>query len=425
MRPANFLVALAALASLGTAPIGGAPLKLERVVVIERHGVRAPTKSVDALSKYSIERWPDWPVAVGELTPHGADNVRLMGGWLRHVYAAKGLTPASGCPAPGAVYAWADGGDQRTRVSGQTLLDGAFPGCGLIAHHGPEGQADPLFDAASSGACPIDAEAARAAVLSRAHGDLDHPGPGYEAARSALSEILAPSATPKTCTDAQGVCFLAGHNDLRIQNGALRLDGPLGTSATLTESLLLEYAQDMPASGVGWGRAGSEATIASVMPLHEIESDLMRRTPYLAGHNGALLARAVADAIDGRPALPGQTEAAAKFVAIAGHDTNLSNLAGMLDVDWTLAGQPDKTPPDAAMVFEVWRDPATGARFVKVALIYQTLAQLRAGAPLDDAHPAGRVYLALPGCADGPGGACPAAEFRQKIEAAIPANCRR
>ncbi|MGC6744132.1 hypothetical protein ACP0HM_01685 [Escherichia coli] len=30
---------------------------------------------------------------------------------------------------------------------------------------------------------------------------------------------------------------------------------------------------------------------------------------------------------------------------IAGHDTNLANLGGALELNWTLPGQPDNTPP--------------------------------------------------------------------------------
>ena len=64
-----------------------------------------------------------------------------------------------------------------------------------------------------------------------------------------------------------------------------------------------------------------------------------------------------------------------------------------------------------------------GARFVKAAFVYQTLAQLRDATPLDDAHPAGRVELAIPGCTDGPGGGCPVEGFRRIIAAAAPPNC--
>jgi 4-phytase/acid phosphatase len=421
-------IGLVFIVSAGGAPLpaeSASSLVLERVVVVERHGVRSPTKSPEILSKYSAEPWPAWPVPVGELTAHGAADIRLMGSWLRGHYAQAGLWPAKGCPASGDAFAWADGADQRTRASGDALLEGAFPGCGLTANHGPLGELDPLFDGVSSGICPIDADAARRAVVARAHGDLDAPGSGYQAAKTSLWEILVPSAVRKPCQDTQGVCVLGGHNTLSLKGGELRMDGPLATASTLTESLLLEYAEGMPASAVGWGRADSVAKIGAVMPLHRIDSDLMRRTPYLATRNGGLLARAVIDSVDGRSTLPGQGEAGRKLVVIAGHDTNLSNLAGVLGVDWRLEGQPDDTPPGAALVFEVWRNPVTSTRTVRVSLVYQTLEQLRAATPLTETTPPGRVALSLPACADAPGGACSVEKFRQSVESVIPQTCRR
>ncbi len=408
----GLILALAAPRLPSAAPAGQGPLVLERLVLVQRHGVRSPTKAPEALAKFSAQAWPQWPVAPGVLTDHGERNQRLMAAWIRAYYARRGLWPARGCPGKGEVYIWADGQDQRTRVSGQALAEGAFPACGLAAEHGPDGEPDGLFGAAAKGVCPIDADEARKAVLQQAGGDLNTLGPAYDSAKAALARILRPSSD-----------FLNGRNALSAkgEDGA-RLEGPLADSASLTENLFLEYVQGMPQSEVGWGRAGSEADIAAIMPLHEISSDLMRRTPYIATHNGALMARAVLAALDGKSALPGGG-AGARLTAIAGHDTNLSNLAGVLGVDWTLKGQPDKTPPGAALAFEVWKSPA-GERFVRVAILYQTLDQLRRETALDAARPAGRVDLVVPGCADGPGRACRLSTFKALIEARLPPECR-
>jgi 4-phytase/acid phosphatase len=396
------------------------PMQLERIVVVERHGVRAPTKTPEALSKFSAEAWPRWPVGVGELTEHGRENVVRMGAWLRDAYAHRRLLSPDGCPDPGEVYGWADGQDERTRDSGDALLEGAFPGCGFKAHHAPPGEQDALFSATSAGLCPIDADRAKAAVLSQVKGDLDHPGPDYQPAKAALRDVLAgPGASP--CADAKGACFLSAPNALGAQDGELKMAGPLATASTLTESLLLEYAEGMPADQVGWGRAATVQGISAVMPLHNIETDLMRRTPYLAEHNGVLLARAVLDELEGKRVLPEQDGSSRSlFVLIAGHDTNLSNLAGILGVDWTLKDQPDKTPPGAALVFELWWDPASGRHFVNVALIYQTLEDLRQGRVLDASHPAGRVDLTVPGCDLG---SCTVEAFRTLIQSRLPAEC--
>ena len=87
---------IAALLGLAGAAHAQAP-RLERVVLVMRHGVRPPTMPNAAIAKYAAQPWPDWPVAPGELTPHGGETVRLMGETLHARYAGGGLLPASGC----------------------------------------------------------------------------------------------------------------------------------------------------------------------------------------------------------------------------------------------------------------------------------------------------------------------------------------
>jgi 4-phytase/acid phosphatase len=408
-------------ASLGFQPSSAASSPtLERVVIVQRHGVRAPTKDPESLSRYSAERWPDWPVAVAELTPHGADNVRFMGAWLRAHYAGEGLWSAQGCPAPDWIAAWADGADQRTRISGQTTLDGAFPGCNLVAHHAPEDAKDSFFDAIETGACPIDPEAARKAVLAAAGGDLNARDAALETANALLYDILSPAPSRHACADDKGTCFLNGKNTLQADAEGLKLSGPLATASTMVENLLLEYGQGMPLSQTGWGRADA-AALAKIGILHNRAADLMRRTHYIAAHNGVRMAQAVIAALQGRPAFPG-SKGGEKFLVIAGHDTNLSNLAGILGVDWTLSEQPDKTPPGGTLAFELWRD-GSGAKFVRVRLFYETLEQLREGEALDESHPGRQIDIALPGCAHGPGGKCSLPDFVRSVETALPNEC--
>ncbi len=345
---------------------------LERVVMVQRHGVRSPTKPPSAYARYSSEAWPDWPVEPGNLTPHGAENIRLMAARLRANYAGLGLVPAQGCPA--GISVWADGADERTRDSGQAFLDGAFPGCGLIAAHGPEGQRDPVFDGAEL-ACKPDPDASRRALVAAAQG-LESRGAEIEQAKQVLNGILRPPAGEEV-------------QDLK-------------TAASLAETLLLEYGQGMEPAKVGWGRA-SAADIAKVMPLHNLSAMVNRHTAYIASHNGAVLARTVLAALQGQG---GET-----LKLIAGHDTNLSNLAGILDLSWSLPGQPDDTPPGGALAIELWRD-GQGHRTVRLAFFYQRLEDMRAGAD----KPLGRVDIQAP---------VPLDVFIQRVEKALPAECRK
>lgn len=384
------LIAVFLLAGLPAAQAAEAPV-LEKVVLLQRHGVRSPTKPPEAYAAYAGQAWPDWPVAPGILTPHGRRDIQLLAGWLRSVYG--GLLPAEACPAPSAVSVWADGGDERTRDSGQAFLDGAFPGCGLTAAHGTEEQVDSLFDGVSSGACPVDpakAQQALAEALKKAEAEQ---APAIEAGKAALAEVLNPP-------DRR---FLQSADTAQIGKSGAKLEGPLAVSASLAESLLLEYAQAMPAGQVGWGRADA-ASLERILPLHNIASSLTRRTPYLASHNGALLARAMLARLRGRAALS----------VIAGHDTNLSNLAGILGVSWALPGQPDDTAPGTALAIELWRT-AAGER-IKLRVFYQSLEAMRAEAPA----PYGAVAVEMPGC--GPDG-CSLDAFIRRVEKAVPADC--
>jgi 4-phytase/acid phosphatase len=332
---------------------------------------------------------------------------------LRQSYADEELLPAKGCPPADRIAVWADGHDSRTRDSGRAFLDGAFPACGLAASHGPEGQVDPLFQAAESGRCPTDPVRAQRA-LEEAFAGLPSHRAELDAAKSALYEILTPPAQRGDCPGAGGpACFLFGQDGVQLGKSGAKLNGALSEAASLAESLMLEYAEDMPASEVGWGRADA-AAIARIMPLHNISAALSRRTPYLAAHNGALLARAIAHALNGRPAFPGL--APAVLTVVIGHDTNLSNLAGILGVAWSLPDQPDDTPPGGTLAFELWRD-GQGQSSVRVKMIYQPLDDLRSA---EAGRPLRTVDLALPGC---PPRGCSLGDFTARIDQALPPDC--
>jgi 4-phytase/acid phosphatase len=98
----------------------GQELELEQIVLLSRHGVRSPTQPLSELDRLVTTPWARWPVAPGELTPRGANLMRLMGGYYRAIYARRGLLSPDGCPDPGTVMAWADV-DQRTRATAKSL----------------------------------------------------------------------------------------------------------------------------------------------------------------------------------------------------------------------------------------------------------------------------------------------------------------
>ena len=334
-----------------------------------------------------------------------------MGDWLRATYVRQGLLPARGCGASGSSQVWADGGDSRTRMSGDILASALAPGCGLVAAHRPDGEVDPLFDAAKSGVCPIDPAEARAALAAQTKDGADLIRPQDRKALDALQAVVAPQG----CADGRGPC-LSEASAIAPGKAGVKLTGPLALASTWSENLLLEYVEGFPLDQVGWGRASSPAILAAILPAHDRAAALMRRTPYLAARNGVVLARTVLDLLAGRapadphapPLSPG-----AKLTVIAGHDTNISNLAGVFGLSWTLPDQPDATAPDTVLAFELWRDGAEET--VRIKVYSQSLAQLRDATALDAANPPGVTPVESPDCADAAAGACPLATLEAKV----------
>src|SRR4051812_46015821 len=190
--PARSLLCAAFILALSPGPVA-AEFALERVVLVSRHGVRAPTNSA-ALADYSKSRtWPTWLVARdADLTPRGEELASLMGAFYRQHFSARGVLPREGCPDANQAYVYADV-DQRTRLTGNGLLAGAFPGCGLLAQYSVTlDKPDPLFHPIKAGICTIDAKIAREEIRKRAGGKLKTilKKPPYRESLDQLQSVL-------------------------------------------------------------------------------------------------------------------------------------------------------------------------------------------------------------------------------------------
>lgn len=421
------LLLAAGLSFAHAAPVAASPWVLERVVLLQRHGVRAPTDAPAALARYSAQPWPQWPVGPGELTDGGRRALAAMTSYIRARYVGLGLLPRAGCPASGRLYVWADSADQRTRASGAIMAAGLAPGCSITAQHAAT-RPDPLFHPLEAGICPFDARAARAQIMARVDGNLNALGAPYERARQALQAVLWPGVGD--CGASGARCSLThGGNRLTAAHGKLKLSGPLKVGASLSENLLLEYTDGLPGSEVGWGRAASPSQLEQILPLHAGYADLMRRTPEIAASGGTPLAHLMLLLLEERPAAGAFAAAppvppTARFVVLAGHDTNLSNVGSILGLDWTLPHEPDSTAPDTTLALELWRNAHDGGQYVRAVVLYQTLAQLRSEAmsARTDSHvpAANALLLAFPGCTSS---RCPLGVVRARIESRMSRGC--
>ena len=181
------------------------------------------------------------------------------------------------------------------------------------------------------------------------------------------------------------------------------LRGPLNTASTLTENILLEYTEGMDASSVGWGCVDA-GQLRSLIDLHTAASDFAQRTKPIAQMQASNLLDhirlALEQSVTGRPVSGAPSAPADRALFLIGHDTNLTNIAGLLNLTWIVDGRRDDTPPGGALIFELWKTRATGSYSVRTYYSTQTLEQMRSASRLTLDDPPQRVPIFLPGCSE-------------------------
>lgn len=396
MMGANVAAAHPAAAAAANPVAPPAGLTIDRLVLLMRHGVRPPTKAPPMPAGITPDAWPAWPVNPGWLTPHGAAAIARLGTSDGATLRDQRLLPATGCPAPGTVIAFADS-DQRTIASADAWLAALAPGCGLTSHHQAQDADDPLFSPKDT----IFDPARSAAALGEAIG----PG-GIVAVERRYRPLLAqidailcgnpatPAATCGVSATPTGVTAAAGHK-------SAKLTGALDRASTAAQILLLEYAEGKPMAEVGWGRA-TPGEVTALSAFHALEFRLLARPPYIASVKLAGLLPVIRRGLDGAEAI----------TLILGHDTNVAALGGLLGVHWQVPGLAEDDPaPGGAIMLQRLHDSA-GNHYVRALYRSQTLDQMRGAA----ASPPYVAVMPIPGCAAlGVAGLCNAAAFAAKL----------
>jgi 4-phytase/acid phosphatase len=263
---------------------------------------------------------------------------------------------------------------------------------------------------------------ALASLLGRMGGDPRNLDRAYAAQMSELKDVLyGPGGSPPPGSPLdEPTAVPASVGDL-----AFKSKGPLRVALICTDALLLEYAQGLPASDVGWGRVDVK-TLTDLLTLHDLFFDLTQRTRYLAQVGGSNLASHIVDTLEqaatGEPVVGAIGPESARVVILVGHDTNIANLGGLLGLDWWIPGtQANPTLPGGALVLELWRHGGQpGGYYLKASYVAQTLEQMREAGPDAPAKPPVRCPIFIPDCSgSGPDYDAPLAAFVRHARQAI------
>lgn len=380
-------------------------LTVEKVVLLYRHGVRAPLESEAAIDDLVHPPLPAWPVASSLLTPHGAEALRLIGAWRKRQFEQSGLWHGH-CPGPRDVAIWTNTA-ARTIASGTALANGLAPGCAVPIGHLADGQTDSLFEPLHISPLHFDGAAALASIQSYT-GGVAAMTARYKAGLVEMARVIGCDQAPVPCDLAAVPAAVSVADDGRD----IGLTGPIRRYSGTAQVLLLQYLEGMPMAQVGWGRA-TPAALTRLGALHAALFDVYARPPYMAARVAGPLARRIAAIL--------RDPDAAKVSIFMGHDTNVAALSALLGVHVAArgyaAGDP---PPGGALGIEVVRD-GHGRRWARLFFEAADPRQIRNLVPLAGREAPDHHFLALPSCPAVPAerkqqGACPLATVLQILD---------
>jgi 4-phytase/acid phosphatase len=327
----------------------GDDVRLE--VVLMRHGVRSPTKPAATYADYANAAWPDWPVAPGMLTSHGHEGMQGIGARLRKQLLADGAL-GEGCPGTPSLVVIGDS-TPRNRESSAAVLDGLAPGCGLgfLATEG----------------------ASNNALFHFRKGDDNDDTAAKAQPPAALAELqgLLLGCGKESCTD------VASRDGKRLLPADA--DKAMKLAGTLSENLMLAYAEGMPMTSVAFGR-GDVALLGRLITLHNAAfASSKKAMPAAANAGSNFVAHMLATFDTARgvtTTVQPLTTSKRGVVVLIGHDTNLATTAGVLGLDWHDPRRPDDYPPGGALVFSLVTHK--GHDIIRVRRLMPSMDELRA-----------------------------------------------
>jgi 4-phytase/acid phosphatase len=401
-------VAFSCVPFLGAQPARGHhadDTQLKQVIVFGRHGVRAPVADNALLNTFSVKQYPVFSVGTGILTPNGAKLETLLGGYYRLWLTQEKLLTGNDSADAASVY-FRSNTLERTIVTAQSLASGLLPAASVnVNHYGPT-ESDPLFDSVGAGVARLDQNLAIAAVKGRLGGNPPSLASAYAPELALTRSVLfgySVSETPAPLTPAGLTDVTTLPIDVTAGSyGAPVGLGGLGIAGVAVDPFIMEYADGMAASDVGWGQL-TAGGISQLLRLSNLVIDLQFRTPYLARTLSSNLAshvvRSMVQTATGNAMTGTLGTPSTKVVVLIASDVNVCGYAGLLRLDWILPGyQPDTCSPGGALVFELRQSQSTGEYLVRASYRAQTLDQLHNLTPLTLAAPPAIAPVFIPGC---------------------------
>lgn len=381
------------------------PTVLKQIILYGRHSVRSSTVPDATLATFALQKYPDFGVPTGYLTPHGAQAEVLLGSYFRSYLLAEDLLTGTDAVDVKRSYFRANS-IQRSNITAASLAAGLMPSATVPVHSYPLGQIDPVFDPISAKVAALDSQRAAQEVAGMFNGSALPAALSAELSllRAALYNYPSGTqpipATPAGLVDPTAAPIPLTASTSSVQTGNVINVGGLGTTLYAKDPFVMQYADGMPLQNVAWGRLSlsdlSQETRVETL-LFAIETTSPHLSQVQGSNAAAHILRSMEQAVKGQR-VPGAFSAPeTNLLGIVSSDLYVVALASLLHLHWQLPGyQQDFAAPGGALVFELRQVRSTGEYIVRVYYTAQTFDQLRNLTPLTTDQPPATMQLLIP-----------------------------
>jgi len=397
--------AILAISDLSYAAAPATNYELKQVVIVSRHGLRAPlTEGADSLINATPYKWQKWNTTGGFLTAKGGALEVYMGHYFNDWFVQNKLIQKNTCPTDEQYYIYTNV-VPRTIATGQFFTTGAFPGCDKIKYnHLADLEAqDPIFFQSINNNSKEYVTKAVAEIESFI--DKQNLAPSY----AKLEQVIDYKNSHDCKVDKQ--CSLAKlPNTVNLDFGKeSSIDGPIHIAFWMVDAFMLQDYEGFPTNQVAWGRIKSDQDWRTLAKLRNAYIDAAYLQPIVVNQTIKPMLAHLNSLMPEK-----QSKDQANITVLVGHDTTVGPIIHAMGFkDYVLPGQYEKTPIGGKIVFQRWNDKKTGQDLLKVEYVYQSTKQLRNLEKLTLDNPAQRVTLSLKGCQIDANGFCPWSDFKK------------
>ncbi|MBR5914105.1 MAG: histidine-type phosphatase [Selenomonadaceae bacterium] len=349
--------------------------KLEKVLILSRHNLRAPlvTKN-SALNEITPHNWFDWQVNAGELSLNGALLETSIGQYFRLYFVNQGFFTENYVPKENEFRFYANS-FQRTIATAKYFSAGMLPAANVnVEYKFNVNESDPIFLAAS-------VKDFNENYFSRLNDEKEKSG-GEKLLAKKLSNY---AVTTEKILDFKNSNYAKQNGVTKFSSEDFKIgenpyvEGNLRLAMHSSDAILMQYYEDKNSADSIFGKKVSETDLKNIANTSYFGVNLIFEwNTWATAHINPML-KLIRDELN---------ENNRKFTFLCGHDTTIAMVLSALDVeDYTLPESIEsKTPIGAKLLIEklIGND---GREYARVNLVYQTTKQIKNVETLDLDNP--------------------------------------